>query len=228
MRILVVALEGLKPDQILADERLTNLRQLMSVGCYGSLAPSVGASFAEDVVCEQLAQAGRQVVLAEQNEHALAQQARNARSLVAEGGWDFVRVTLTTVPEAAGAGVRSEDNALELDGEIGEVLNLLEDDTAILLLAGPAISAENTLQAERVPGAFVLAAPGYPPLGELHSVAWSDLAPTVLDLAGCDVPAWLHGQSLLAGYQLADGGDDLSVDEETLLRARLAGLGYIG
>ena len=87
---------------------------------------------------------------------------------------------------------------------------------------------KTTLEAERVPGAFVLAAPGYPSLGELRSVAWSDLAPTVLDLAGCDVPAWLHGQSLLAGYRLASGAEDLSVDEEALLRARLAGLGYIG
>ena len=228
MRILVIVLEGLAPDQLLADERLTNLRQLMSAGCYGALVPSVGASFEEDVVCEQLAQAGRQVVLAEQKGQALAQQTDNARSLLAEGGWDFVQVTLTAAPEAAGSGERSEAYALDLDDEIGEVLDLLEDDTAVLLLAGPATSAENTLERERVLGAFVLAAPGYPPLGELRSVAWSDLAPTVLDLAGCDVPAWLHGQSLLAGYQPASDGDDLSLDEEALLRARLAGLGYIG
>ena len=108
MRILVIVLEGFAPDQLLADERLANLRQLMSAGCYGSLAPSVGASFEEDVVCEQLVQAGRQVVLAEREDQTLAQQARRARSLLAEGGWDFVRVTLAAAPEAAGSGVRSE------------------------------------------------------------------------------------------------------------------------
>ena len=228
MRILVIALEGFTPDQLLADERLANLRQLMSAGCYGTLAPSVDASFEEDVVYAQLVQVGKRVVLAEREDQVLTEQARRARSLLAEGDWDFVRVTLAAAPEAAGASARSEAYALELDGEIGEVLNLLEDDTAVLLLAGPATSAENAPQVERVPGAFVLAAPGYPPLGELRSVAWSDLAPTVLDLAGCNVPAWLHGQSLLAGYRPASDGDDLSVDEEALLRARLAGLGYIG
>jgi hypothetical protein len=224
MRILAIVLEGFAPDHLLADERLDNLRQLMSAGCYGALVASADAGFDEDVVCERLAHAGRRAVLAPRERQALAVQAGHARLLLAEDGWDYLRVTLAAAPEGAGPDAAAEEAVLALDAEIGETLALLEGDTAVLLVAGTPDRGDEAPGS----GAFVLAAPGYPPLGELRGVAWPDLAPTVLDLTGCEAPAGLPGQPLLAGYQPDAEGEDLSVDEEALLRARLAGLGYIG
>jgi arylsulfatase A-like enzyme len=54
-----------------------------------------------------------------------------------------------------------------------------------------------------------------------------DIAPTLLQLAGVPIPPTMAGHSLLEGCELAEP-DDLSADEEELLRERLSALGYIG
>jgi predicted AlkP superfamily phosphohydrolase/phosphomutase len=76
-------------------------------------------------------------------------------------------------------------------------------------------------------GAFVLAGPGVPEAGEHASAHLLDIAPTLLEGAGYDVPPQMQGRSLVTG--LPDGtrapaaaaGDDL-------VRERLKGLGYLG
>ena len=54
------------------------------------------------------------------------------------------------------------------------------------------------------------------------------MAPTVLDLAGYDIPGSMQGKSLVAGVEkkAADGGPDDS-EAQRLIQDRLAGLGYI-
>jgi len=77
-------------------------------------------------------------------------------------------------------------------------------------------------------GAFVLAAPGSAMEGPVEGVHLLHLAPTLLELSGHDVPP-----SMTAG--LPDGGaepagvaaEGFSDTDETLIRERLAGLGYI-
>jgi predicted AlkP superfamily phosphohydrolase/phosphomutase len=90
----------------------------------------------------------------------------------------------------------------------------------------PARAAAGDVAAAR--GCFILAAPHRRPAGALTGVHLLDVAPTLLELAGWAVPPSMPGHSL-AG-KLADGGPGgaLSEDDEAQIRARLAGLGYIG
>jgi len=48
-------------------------------------------------------------------------------------------------------------------------------------------------------GVFVLAAPGSPLRGEYRGAKLLDLAPTLLELAGYEIPAAMQGRSLVAG-----------------------------
>jgi predicted AlkP superfamily phosphohydrolase/phosphomutase len=74
-------------------------------------------------------------------------------------------------------------------------------------------------------GAFVLAAPGLPALGELQRVHLLDIAPTLLEIGGYDLPASMQGRSLATVD--APAGGDMSADGEEIIRERLRGLGYI-
>ena len=54
-----------------------------------------------------------------------------------------------------------------------------------------------------------------------------DIAPTLMDLAGYEVPEAMQGRSLVAGLAgPTDGG--YAPDDEAIVRDRLSGLGYIG
>ena len=75
-------------------------------------------------------------------------------------------------------------------------------------------------------GGFILASPNNPLSGEIEGAHILDLAPTLLELSGHDVPASMQGKSLVSGKaQLS--GDSNAVSEEELVRERLSGLGYI-
>jgi predicted AlkP superfamily phosphohydrolase/phosphomutase len=77
-------------------------------------------------------------------------------------------------------------------------------------------------------GVFVLAAPTCPLQGEYEGARLLDIAPTLLDLAGYEIPSSMQGRSLVAGMEKKppEGG---AADEETekIVRDRLTGLGYI-
>ncbi len=77
-------------------------------------------------------------------------------------------------------------------------------------------------------GAFILAAPNVPALGELQGARLLDIAPTLMEVGGYETPASFQGRSLFAG-SLADAraNDGLSADGEEIIRQRLSGLGYI-
>ncbi|NOT07678.1 MAG: hypothetical protein HOP28_05645 [Gemmatimonadales bacterium] len=75
-------------------------------------------------------------------------------------------------------------------------------------------------------GAFILAGPRWPAVGELSGVRLLDLSPTLLELGGYDVPSSMQGRSL-AGVA-GTGGSVLSEEAERVIRDRLSGLGYIG
>jgi predicted AlkP superfamily phosphohydrolase/phosphomutase len=77
-------------------------------------------------------------------------------------------------------------------------------------------------------GAFALAAPGCPLLGEIEGAHLLDIAPTLLQLGGYDVPPTMQGRSLLSlEAELATIGAGFSPDQESIIRNRLSGLGYI-
>jgi predicted AlkP superfamily phosphohydrolase/phosphomutase len=77
-------------------------------------------------------------------------------------------------------------------------------------------------------GAFILAAGDSPLHGEVHGARLIDIAPTLLELAGYEIPASMQGRSLVAGKAPATPQDDYTPDDETIVRDRLSGLGYIG
>jgi predicted AlkP superfamily phosphohydrolase/phosphomutase len=78
-------------------------------------------------------------------------------------------------------------------------------------------------------GAFILAASSSPLHGELTGAHLLDIAPTLLQLGGYEVPTSMQGQSLVARESpTPPGGSDYAPDDETIVRDRLSGLGYIG
>lgn len=75
-------------------------------------------------------------------------------------------------------------------------------------------------------GSFLLAAPNCPLTGEYQGAKLLDIAPTLLDLAGYEIPSSMQGRSLVAGMEKRGPGGP-SGSEEQIIHDRLAGLGYI-
>ena len=73
-------------------------------------------------------------------------------------------------------------------------------------------------------GAFILASANLPLQGEIEGARLLDLAPTLLELAGADVPGSMQGRSLVG----AAVRGELTLDQEQIIRERLRGLGYLG
>jgi predicted AlkP superfamily phosphohydrolase/phosphomutase len=73
-------------------------------------------------------------------------------------------------------------------------------------------------------GAFILAANGLPLSGAVEGAHLLDIAPTLLGLAGHDVPAGMQGRSLVGAVR---SGPEVSAKAEAIIRERLSGLGYI-
>jgi predicted AlkP superfamily phosphohydrolase/phosphomutase len=77
-------------------------------------------------------------------------------------------------------------------------------------------------------GSFILAASNNPLQGELQGTHLLDIAPTLLELGGYDIPMSMQGRSLAAGRLMSETTfGAITTDEETLMRERLRGLGYI-
>ena len=76
-------------------------------------------------------------------------------------------------------------------------------------------------------GMFVLAAPNCPINGEYQGAKLLDIAPTLLDLAGYEIPESMQGRSLVAGMEKRILGDGAEAENEKIIHDRLAGLGYV-
>ncbi len=76
-------------------------------------------------------------------------------------------------------------------------------------------------------GAFILASPNNPVRGEISGAHLLDIAPTLLELGGYDVPPTMQGRSLASAAALVGSGG-YTDDQEDIIRGRLSGLGYIG
>ena len=76
-------------------------------------------------------------------------------------------------------------------------------------------------------GSFVLVAPGNPLAGEVEGARLLDVAPTLLDLGGYDIPPSMQGRSLVAGMDRPEPGAAEVDDDEETVRSRLSGLGYL-
>ena len=76
-------------------------------------------------------------------------------------------------------------------------------------------------------GMFLLAAPNCPINGEYEGAKLLDIAPTLLDLAGYEIPESMQGRSLVAGMEKRTPGDGTDAENEKIIHDRLAGLGYV-
>lgn len=77
-------------------------------------------------------------------------------------------------------------------------------------------------------GVFILAAPNSPLNGEYEGARLLDIAPTLLDLAGYEIPETMQGRSLVAGMEKkSQGGGSHDSEGEKKIHDRLAGLGYV-
>jgi predicted AlkP superfamily phosphohydrolase/phosphomutase len=76
-------------------------------------------------------------------------------------------------------------------------------------------------------GMFLLAAPNCPINGEYEGAKLLDIAPTLLDLGGYEIPESMQGRSLVAGMEKRRPGDGTDADSEKIIHDRLAGLGYV-
>lgn len=76
-------------------------------------------------------------------------------------------------------------------------------------------------------GSLILAAPNNSLHGEVEGVHLLDIAPTLLELGGYDIPTSMQGKSLATQNNNRETDSSSSADGEQLVRERLRGLGYI-
>jgi predicted AlkP superfamily phosphohydrolase/phosphomutase len=76
-------------------------------------------------------------------------------------------------------------------------------------------------------GAFILAAPNNPVQGPVEGARLLDIAPTLLHMGGYDVPPSMQGKPIAEAASGA-AGPGYSAADETTVRDRLSGLGYLG
>ena len=77
-------------------------------------------------------------------------------------------------------------------------------------------------------GMFILTAPNCPLSGEYEGARLLDIAPTLLDLAGYEIPETMQGRSLVSGMEKKSSGGGNSEEESArIVHDRLAGLGYV-
>jgi len=74
-------------------------------------------------------------------------------------------------------------------------------------------------------GMFLLAAPNCPLRGEITGAKLLDIAPTLLELGGYEIPPSMQGRSLVSGIETKTQGID--PESEKIVHDRLAGLGYV-
>ena len=76
-------------------------------------------------------------------------------------------------------------------------------------------------------GMFILTAPNCPLNGEYAGASLLDIAPTLLELAGHEIPGTMQGRSLVTGMEKKGRGGGPDADAERIVHDRLAGLGYV-
>jgi hypothetical protein len=218
MKIFVLGLHRTAPGPLLGDDRLACVRHLMGAGVYGMLdadrplswssliagldadARGPGAATAP-TLSDWFDQAGRRALtVVDPGLAGGSRRFHEVREALGRDDWDFLL--------AIADGPDQPDDYPDFDDELGGLLEILPDDAALLIVS--------TL------GAFLLAGPDIPAVGEIEGVRPVDLAPTLLTLAGLEIPPHLTGRPIAIGAAPAVQSDD-----EADVLERLRGLGYI-
>lgn len=225
MKIMILNLENASPSILFSHEKMETLQYLLGLASFGVFngqsrdthAWMILASLVDDVknapgpsvltILDYLEQAGKKCV------SIGGQTYSYLKELLTTQEWDFCSYLDRGFSQQS-SGL---DYYLEFDRELGGVLGSLSDETVILIIATQDQSS-----------GFILAAPNNPLVGEQKEVTASNIAPTLLELAGYPLPESAKASSLIAGLSQGDAGTSgLTEEEEAILRERLSGLGYI-
>jgi predicted AlkP superfamily phosphohydrolase/phosphomutase len=76
-------------------------------------------------------------------------------------------------------------------------------------------------------GMFILASANCPLSGEYEGARLLDIAPTLLDLAGYEIPETMQGRSLVTGLKKKSSTGGPGSGDDQIIHDRLAGLGYV-
>lgn len=226
MKILVIGLDGAALEPLFgpapSGETWSglcdgNFRRLMDAGCYGC---------AESVVPPHTGQGSLAAVpawmwLRDQISAVTGRQFEIVRHPPAASEWDAFQFVEIGVDRSQQDLAIVPDYYQSLDEQIGSLLETLDEDGAVLVLSGP--DPRNHAQY----AAFILAAASCPFSGKVEGADLLDIARTLLELGGYDVPPSTQGRSLVAEAGDGPHGPALYEAEEELVRQRLSGLGYI-
>jgi predicted AlkP superfamily phosphohydrolase/phosphomutase len=240
MKICVIGLDGAVPELVFQDERLVNLRRLVDAGLYGMLqgAKIVSPDSAFTVLTmgqvhnSAGAQSIAELLMAKGKKAVVVSESEAVQSQVAVQDWDyfqFIDLGLREISYARphtgaeeSASTTVTDYHLSFDEQVGKVMELLDDQTILLVVL--ASGSQNQDDPPSGLGLFLLAAPNCPIGGEHEGARLVDIAPTLLDLAGYEIPASMQGRSLVAGMEKRVPTEE---DHEKIIYDRLAGLGYV-
>jgi predicted AlkP superfamily phosphohydrolase/phosphomutase len=245
MKILVIGLDCVQPGLLLGEERLSNIRRLMSAGCFGRLASNLEPNTLHSI-CEAIDRSGGRSILfgapfdfnascTNDKDALLAEIVSMTRKTFAEtrellrhNDWTYLQLVETGLDRIQ-HGFCADHDVLQayyqlLDAELGTVLAMLDDETGVLVY-----SASRDDSIDSPIGAFVLAIPGQSARGEIEGANLIDLAPTVLELAGIEIPPAMPGRSLVHVPGMHPPVESEWFDfVDPAVEERLRGLGYLG
>ena len=201
MTIIVLELDHVDEEMLLNDARLETIQFLLSQGCYGALEKQAGAAGLAslwDTLSPNIGGAQRVTITDMAGlEGALA----GAVETVKDGITHYLHIQVTRPITG---------DMVALDTALGALLPELGHDDICALL-GAATAA----------GVYVVVAAGNPLQGQARPATISDIALTLLALAGLPRPDELPGEALFSAL------DEAEIDEDAELRERFRGLGYI-
>ncbi len=217
-KLVVIEIIGAESSLALEDESLPHFRQLLQIGCFGSLNANAIAVHEMLVWVFEQKSKGQPVLVT----NIIAQHAESAPESATDS--NAVQVIRRAVQATEWACLHitaqigeSERDHQRLDGELGDLLEWLDDDTAILVVATSNRHAN-----------FVLAPADDPTGGALERVQLADLWFTISRLMDLQVPDGVQGKALMHCGSPAENARLYTVEDEEIIHERLAGLGYIG
>jgi predicted AlkP superfamily phosphohydrolase/phosphomutase len=248
MKICVIGLDGAVPEIVFQDERLNNLRRLMDAGLYGVLLgtePLVpesawanltsgqnSGSAGRHSLPELLTVSGKKAIVVDDALDALGQGWDTVHAQLTGQEWDYFQFVDLGLRKIAHKVQRSgseesdviavADYYLAFDEQVGKIMELLDDQTILVVVSAGGLQNESGQNSTQ--GIFLLAAPNCPIGGDYEGARPLDVAPTLLDLAGYEIPSSMQGRSLVAGMEKRVPTEE---DHEKIIYDRLAGLGYV-
>jgi len=208
-----------------------------------SIAKMVGMTHEKVAEGNILQAAKRDVTIDDRTSHlqsTISKKFERIIAIVQSGEWDFIYsldsglAQLQSTNQVMGYIHQKDIQSYyrTLDHHLGELVDLLSDDTILMLVSLRSEQPQDHINVEiesnqDQPDFFILAAENCLMRGELENVQITDLAPSLLELGGYDIPAIMDGKSFVSGKMINDANSsDLSEEEQAILRERLSGLGY--